>query len=43
MKRRKVFFDDKSDVPGEKVENQIIFSGMIHSGKLQKIELNCKF
>ena len=43
LKCRKVFFDYKLNVPGEKVKNQAIFSGMVHVGKLQKNEVNCKF
>jgi hypothetical protein len=43
FKSRKIFFDDKLDVPREKAEDQIIFSRLIHFGKLQKIGVNCKF
>ena len=43
IERREVFFDNKLNIPGEKAEDQIIFSGLIHFGKLQKIEVNCKF
>jgi hypothetical protein len=43
VKRSKIFFDNQLDVPGKKAEDQIILSGLVHAGKLQKIGLNCKF